>query len=462
MKVALALVAALVACGSDRGDPAPPDAGFPAFEGEPQRPGDPVKGYDYLVNGGYITCGIPKSAYDQVASPADPTQIPAGRTGDNATLPYNLSVATSAEGVKVVSANCLQCHASYINNELVVGLGAADADFTGDQAMLVNLAGNLVTNPAERPAYERFRDRMRAIAPYTRLLTVGPNPADNLTAVLMSHRDPETLAWSATPRLPLPPAIVAPVDVPPWWRMAKKHSMFYTGGGRGDHARIMMTASLLCSETVAEAQAIDAAFVDVRAWISSMPVPRYPWAIDQARAAEGKVVFDEVCARCHGTYGEGGSYPNLVIPIDEIGTDATLAAGASQFAPEYVQWFKDSFWGETSRLEPQEGYVPPPLDGIWATAPFFHNGSVPTLEAVLDTTKRPMHWSRTFDSTDYDQAAVGWKFTATGPQASEGNAQKRARIYDTTKLGYGNGGHDFGDVLLPEERTAVLEYLKTL
>jgi len=35
-------------------------------------------------------------------------------------------------------------------------------------------------------------------------------------------------------------------------------------------------------------------------------------------------------------------------------------------------------------------------------------------------------------------------------------------IYDTTLLGYGKGGHDFGDHLSPDERRALLEYLKTL
>jgi len=69
---------------------------------------------------------------------------------------------------------------------------------------------------------------------------------------------------------------------------------------------------------------------------------------------------------------------------------------------------------------------------------------VPTLAAVLDSKKRPGAWTRTFDSTAYDQAAVGWKFTPTGLQAAEPNAGKRVRIYDTTLLGYGNKGHTYG------------------
>ncbi|MBA3455982.1 MAG: hypothetical protein H0T42_22985 [Deltaproteobacteria bacterium] len=457
-----AVLVGLIAIGCSTSEPPPVDPAwpYPQIPEEEQRTGDPARGYDYLVNGGYITCGIPKSVYDSVVTPGD-SGIP-GRTGDNAMLPYNFSAATSAEGVRVVSANCLQCHAGSINGQLVIGLGAADADFTADRSEFVDLAGNFSMSTMERAAYNRFADRMRAIGPYTQTKTIGANPADNLTAVLMSHRDPATLAWSATPQLPLPPAIVAPVDVPPWWRMAKKTSMFYTAGGRGDHARIMMAAALLCTESVEEARAIDAAFVDVRAWIMSMPVPKWPFPLDAALVEQGKPIFQATCSRCHGTYGEDGYYPNEIVPIEEVGTDSTLAAGASQFSDRFVEWFAASFWGETSRLDPQEGYVPPPLDGIWATAPFFHNGSVPTLAAVLDSKKRPGAWTRTFDSNLYDQAAVGWKFTPTGLQSAEPNEAKRVRIYDTTNLGYGNQGHIYGDDLTAEERLAVLEYLKTL
>ena len=454
-------VSSLVACSSDDGsttpDAAPP---YPSIDEEAQRSGDPVKGRDYLINGGYITCGIPKPVYDRVLGGGAPEIT--GRTGANANLPYNYSVATSSEGIEVVSANCLSCHAGRLNGQVIIGLGGSDADFTGDQAQLVQAASSLQMTPLEKTEMLRFLDRIKAIAPYTRTLTVGVNPADNLTAALMSHRDPATLAWSNTPSIELPPPLVVPVDVPPWWRMAKKHSMFYSAGGRGDHARIMMSASLLCTDTVAEAQAIDAKFTDVRAYLQTIEPPKWPWAIDMALAAEGKKVFEVTCSRCHGTYGEGGAYPNHIVPIAEIGTDPILAQGASQFGPRYVEWFAKSFWGEMSRLEPTEVYVPPPLDGIWATAPFLHNGSVPTIEALLDSSKRPRQWTRTFDSSDYNQAAVGWKFTVAVPHAQEPDEMKRTRIYDTTKFGYGNQGHTFGDALEPEERTAVLEYLKTL
>lgn len=437
-------------------------ADYPVIPSEPQRAGDPAKGRDYLLNGGYITCGIPKSVYDRFFGSAGPEDTVPGRTGDNQTLPYNFGAATSAEGVRVVSANCLQCHAGRLNGEIVIGLGASDADFTTDQAAQLGVLANVQMQADEKTEVLRFIDRMKAIAPHTKTLTIGVNPADNLTAALMAHRDPATLAWSATPAIELPPALVTPVDVPPWWRMAKKSSMFYSAAGRGDHARIMMAASLLCTETVAEATAIDAAFVDVRAYIESLGAPAWPFAIDVALVADGKAVFDRNCARCHGTYGEGGVYPNLAVPIDDVGTDPVLAQGASQFSARYVQWFADSFWGKTSRLEPTEVYVPPPLDGIWATAPYLHNGSIPTLEALLDSSKRPRYWTRSFDSRDYDAAAVGWKFTVTKSHNETTDPAMRAKIYDTTKLGYGSQGHTYGDPLSAEDRRALLEFLKAI
>src|SRR5205085_1992935 len=158
--------------------------------------------------------------------------------------------------------------------------------------------------------------------PYAVLSTRGLNPADSFTAVLFAHHDPKTLAWSDTPLLDVPAPMDAPVDTPPWWHMKKKTSMFYIGAGRGEHARIMMTASILCTSSVEESKVIDAWFGDVRAYIASIEPPKYPFPIDGALASQGREVFENTCSRCHGTYGPGGSYPNRVVMIDDIGTDS--------------------------------------------------------------------------------------------------------------------------------------------
>jgi cytochrome c5 len=435
-----------------------------------QRPGDPQKGYDALVNNGYVSCGIPFTAYKEVFGPAPAALTLPGRNEQNADLAYNFTRFTTSSGVDVVSANCLQCHAGFIKGQLVVGLGDTRADYTyNNEGGQAGLAEVFLTDQKEKDELAKFVERLEAIGPYTETMTVGVNPADNLAAVLFAHRDRETLAWSEEPLLDLPPQMVIPADVPPWWRMAKKNAMFYVAAGRGDHARIEMTASTLCTDTVEEAQKIDAYFPDVAAFIESIQPPPFTGPIDAALAETGKGVFEATCSKCHGTYGEDASYPNLVIAADDIGTDAAGITGINQFGDTYVEWFNGSFYGEISRLEPQKGYIAPPLDGIWATAPFLHNGSVPTLAALLESATRPKYWSRKYDANgvydddDYDDAAVGWNFTLLDHgRDDEPDLQKKIHLYDTTLPGYTNTGHVYGDALSADERKAVIEYLKTL
>jgi hypothetical protein len=131
-----------------------------------------------------------------------------------------------------------------------------------------------------------------------------------------------------------------------------------------------------------------------------------------------------------------------------------------------VEWYNRSFYGEITQMVPSDpypGYVAPPLDGIWATAPFFHNGSVPSIEGVLSSRDRPTYWKRaSFDTTAFDQTKLGWPVeTLAYGQDAAGEDEKRF-IYDTTLYSHGNGGHTFGDALSAEDREAVLEYLKTL
>ena len=452
----------LVACGGEVLDAPHCEVGVvPEFE---QRAGDPSNGWRALIEEGYVGCGVPLSAYRQVfPDPAPERARLVDRTGANAELPYNLTTFKTASGVDVVTPNCLQCHAQQLGDSIVIGLGSHTADFTTDIEGLANLAGSLVVDDVERAEWQRWRDRVVAIAPYTLTKTIGVNSADYLAAVLFAHRDPDSLAWSDEPVMELPPNLVVPVDVPPWWHMQKKRAMFYLGAGRGDHARIMMTASTLCVDTVDEARAIDGYFPDIRAFLLGLQPPQWPHAIDADRAATGRAVFERDCARCHGTYGSADTYPNLIVALDEIGTDSTMALGAGQFADRYLDWYNRSFFGELSFLAPAPGYVAPPLDGIWATAPYLHNGSVPTLAALLDSTTRPRYFVRSFDPRDYNVAAVGWNYRAleVGQDGVHPGTSDN-EIYDTTLLGYGNGGHTFGDALTTDERGAVIEYLKTL
>lgn len=452
--------------GTRDAGPAPRDGGsligpVPEYT---QRPGDPQVGYEALVNRGYVGCGVPKAAFDQVFGGTPASRKLPGRDALNADLPYDFNAFVTTSSVTVVSSNCLTCHAGVFDGEVVMGLGDSLRNFTADPSMFAQAAGILVSNdPAERAEYEKWRDRIVTTAPFIQTQVIGTNPADNLAAILFAHRDADTLAWLDEPALEVPERTPLPVDVPPWWRMKKKNAMFYSAAGREDHARIMMTASVLCVDSVEEANAIDAYFPDVRAYIASLEPPAYPRTVDGQLAAEGKTYFDTYCSRCHGTYGDEETYPNLVVGLDEIGTDPMLAAGTAQLAERFVDWFEASFYGQIASLIPAEGYIAPPLDGVWITAPYLHNGSVPDLETLLDSTSRPTYWTRTFDDADYDYDRLGWQWTASDRGHREiTNPAERPPIYDTTLPGHGNQGHTFGDVLTSAQRAAVIEYLKTL
>ena len=439
-----------------------------AIAAYPQRPGDAERGRDALLNRAVVTCGLPYSAYLAArgadAGDAGP-QFP-GRTGRNAELPYMLTAHTAPSGVELVTSNCLGCHAAPMDGALVMGLGNAFLDMTRDPLVAVESAGAYVKGEAERAEWRRWADRIGAIADYMMTDTVGVNSANNLTLALMAHRDPETLAWSERPLIEPPPERPLPVAVPPWWNMGKKHAMFYNGEGRGDHVRYMMLASTTCTDSVAEAAEIDAWFVDVRAYLASLEAPDYPRPIDPHAAARGEHLFAENCKRCHGTYGEEPRYPNKVIALGKVGTDPELARGGFADAERFLDWFQRSFYGELSEASPALGYLAPPLDGIWATAPYLHNDSVPTLEDLLNSPGRPTYWRFSRDPGGepvYDDTRVGWRYERLDHgKAGAMSWDERNHLYDTTGRGYGNGGHDFGDDLSAAERHDLIEYLKSL
>jgi mono/diheme cytochrome c family protein len=233
--------------------------------------------------------------------------------------------------------------------------------------------------------------------------------------------------------------------------------MFYNGFGRGDFGRFLMGAILLTVSDTVHANRVDSHMNDVLAYIQSIQPPLYPGVIDSALAAKGKIIFGKSCAKCHGTYGEGGSYPNLLIPQHVIGTDSMINHSNYQYS-DMVSWFNDSWFGKgdhPARLVPFNGFIAPPLDGVWITAPYLHNGSVPDIESLLNSALRPKYWSRNFAKPAYDHTKFGWTYkTEEGPNGT--------KTYDTTLPGYGNQGHRFGDKLDDPQRKAVIEYLKTL
>ena len=286
----------------------------------------------------------------------------------------------------------------------------------------------------------------------------GVNGADRLAVLLVAHRDPETLAWSDTALLEIPDEVI-PTDVPAWWQLKKKNAMFYNGFGRGDFGKFLMLSNLLTVKDTAEAAQTFTHFGDALAYIKSIDPPKYPYPVDTLLVTQGRTVFINHCSKCHGEYGASGKYPNLLIPENIIKTDSLLFKSNYQNA-KFIDLFNKSWYANgdhPAKLEPFSGYVAPPLDGVWITAPYLHNASVPTLEALLNSKLRPRYWERDFKNPEYDYEQVGWKYKVK--DKPENNNKK---VYNTDKRGYGNYGHYFGDDLTDAERRAVIEYLKTL
>src|SRR5262249_46335139 len=161
--------------------------------------------------------------------------------------------------------------------------------------------------------------------------------------------------------------------------------------------------------------------------------------------------FENTCSRCHGTYGENWTYPNRIIPLDEIGTDRKRFDGVTEEFGGYYNrsWFAQEKGGwllPGYTIRATEGYQAPPLAGILATAPYLHNGSVPTVYDLLKSDSRPRIYTRSFqtEKEDYDPTKLGWKVTVLHYRADSSMPPlERRKIYDTTQPGRGNHGHTF-------------------
>ena len=250
--------------------------------------------------------------------------------------------------------------------------------------------------------------------------------------------------------------------------------------------------------------------VEIEELLRRLAPPKWPeevlGKIDRDKAAVGEELFAENCAKCHSTWPHRWSEPklqgkrfieNALVPHDLVGTDPMQFA-ATQFDPKpaYIagrmsEFLDTPYQGANDRpgrrdhesaLVEDEGqgarqaeldrrsssrtprasatrarpaltqpvYKAGPRDGIWATPPYLHNGSVPSLYELLSPAReRPKTF---FIGSEFDPVKVGVDTT--------GNSGKFA--FDTALVGNSNAGHSFEDGpsgkgvigrLLSDERT---------
>lgn len=211
-------------------------------------------------------------------------------------------------------------------------------------------------------------------------------------------------------------------------------------------------------------------------WLMTLQPPEYPLPIDSALAKEGEEIFEADCAVCHAPGRDNRM--GTVIPLAEIGTDPerswawTLAAADS--ANRAVR--EGTGIERTPMAKPDpEGYIAVHLDGLWLRGPYLHNGSVPTVRALLEPPgQRPGVFYRGYDVLDrWNLGFVSRRCVGERAELPEGDRPEEGFqwgcmprgdgwAYDTSERGNGNGGHLYGTTRSPDEKNALVEYLKTL
>jgi mono/diheme cytochrome c family protein len=183
--------------------------------------------------------------------------------------------------------------------------------------------------------------------------------------------------------------------------------------------------------------------------IRDAQAPAYPLPVNPALVAAGKPLFAQHCGSCHALDGQ-----SKVIPIGEIGTDHEHLENWTQAA--HADGASDRLGRERIEMVKNSGYLAGPLNGIWLRGPYLHNGSVPTVRALLQPqAQRPRTFYRGNDLID----ATGVGFLST---EAEERGRRQFVFFDASQRGNGNAGHLYGIGLSSSEKDALLEYLKTL
>jgi mono/diheme cytochrome c family protein len=201
--------------------------------------------------------------------------------------------------------------------------------------------------------------------------------------------------------------------------------------------------------------------------LEDLPPPPYPFDVDAGLALYGKRLYDDHCAGCHS---DGNAE---VYPASQTGTDPNRALTTTAENRRRTIAVLRTACREPAVCDPVpdddiardvevsgRGYSAAPLDGIWARAPYLHNGSVPTLYHLLVPDSRPATFRR--GSLRYDQSKVGYVWDDSAA------SDPYTHAFDTGQAGASRGGHDTAEFngvdwrARPRELAALLEYLKTL
>jgi mono/diheme cytochrome c family protein len=252
----------------------------------------------------------------------------------------------------------------------------------------------------------------------------------------------------------LPEQLATFTDILSTWKQGSQHIAQVDGSVKSPFFR-----NIAASVAVAgDPKMVNVRNAEVTAkFISQLPPPLYPFAIDAAAAERGKAIFTQNCAACHREFNDN------VYPTDLIGTDPNRSrvlnadglalflrhfaasvpaayemtdANGAKYKPHDIAPADMLF--DRSRPENQ-GYVTNALEGLWARAPYLHNGAVPTVYHVLVPPARPAAFVRGVVS--YDKKNIGFDWEPARLAEYRG-AYPTAAPFDTSWDGASRFGHD--------------------
>ena len=462
------------------------------------------------LEGSYRVFGTLPSPKSRPAAQLGPQSIPVEKMGDTIYL-YKTS--------PVSGSNCFGCHSGMVDGKVISGVMNTAIDQAAQRVSmlgLLQLAPTLAqanqaavdagkpTAPLDSVVFNSYINRLSSnlelvyrsaeakgdnLGPFAVWRSISRYGGEGINEIPVSQETELDELWTDV-KLPT-------VDANPWWHYKYKNSIYRYADKTADFAsHFSFTFSQPTPEANSHRQEQYDVLTAVLSYIDQIKSPKYEGKVDADLAAEGEALFHGkkalasgttlTCTACHGKYKNdqnGYQVEYTEKGIIDVGTDTAY----TDFLMDVTQKITDvrkpqlaDFFKDTPKLVPDwevpqaQGYEAPPLDGVWASAPYFHNGSVPTIYDVLNSATRPALWSRSAQ-TDFDHQKVGLAnqeitpavYEAAGTAAVTSHpfseeAVKFRGIYNTQNHGKGHQGHTFGDAMTDAERFAVIEFLKTL
>jgi hypothetical protein len=267
-----------------------------------------------------------------------------------------------------------------------------------------------------------------------------------------------------------PVSVTAPVSYPHLWNLSQIQFLHWDANTNSLLERNVGQAiglGAIYSPTTFESTILIGNITELENLARKITPPSWPAVFpppDANKANSGKALFDAHCASCHPSVPSGQQFPDSGMKLINIQTDPLRATNFAMKVgdQEFADALKEILEKVTQKAGGQPGnsvwrttteYANRPLIATWATAPYLHNNSVPTLyDLLLPANQRPVTFP--VGHREYDPVKLGYTAQGGSPQFT----------FDTREAGNSNSGHSgpvFGTDLTETQRMDLLEYLKT-